>query len=302
MFIGSLTLNAQEKFEKAEKDLEAVTDSITNTEDSDEIIPQHDYKSTKIENSEDEEDDWDDWDDWDKWRENRKNEWKSSKKRGFFRGGAGGWDFYIMDLNVDALNNKLGEIGLAPFDDQITMSGGGGWGYIGHGIRIGGLGAHGQVKTSGSSMVNGENVAKDVTFSINFGGFMIEKVFHPFNKTELYFGTTIGGGGARLKFDQWSGPVAWDDIWNGYNNAVIDTASAAYTDYQNELSCGYLTILPTIGFRYNIFRWAAVGINVGYLYMRQNQDGWEMNGKSVSDVPDFDFSNVIYRLNFYFGG
>jgi len=298
IFVASIAVNAQEK---PEKELEALTDSVLNAEATEEIIQKHEYKSTRIENDEDQKED--DWEDWDEWRENRKSEWKSSKKRGYFRGGGGGWDYYMMDLNVDAINAKLQEIGLNPFDKQIYMSGGGGWGFVGRGIRLGGLGAHGQLKSSGGSVIlNGQRINKEVTLSINFGGFMIEKVYHPFNKTELYFGTTIGGGNAHLKFDQWSGAAEWNEVWNGYNNTVIDTSSVSFTDHNNELNCGYLTVLPTIGFRYNIFRWAAVGVNVGYLYMRQNQDGWEMDGKAVIDAPDIDFSNVIYRFNIYFGG
>ncbi|MCK4641348.1 MAG: hypothetical protein KAU06_08420 [Candidatus Marinimicrobia bacterium] len=297
LLISGLIVNAQEKFDEAEKELDAITDSVAIEEDSNEKIMDNDKESTKIEVNRD----WDDWDeDWDEWREKRKEDWKSSKKRGYFRGGAGGWDYYMMELNVDAINNKLAEIGLSSFDKNIFMSGGGGWGYIGRGIRIGGLGAHGQVKSAGNP--GSIDIAKEVTLSINFGGFMIEKVFHPFNKTELYFGTMIGGGNAQLKFEQWSGPVVWDELWGGYNNTVIDTSSMSFTDYQNELSCGYITALPTIGFRYNIFRWAAVGVNVGYLYSKMNQDGWKMDGKTVSGVPDIDFSNVIYRFNIYFGG
>ncbi|MBN2600535.1 MAG: hypothetical protein JXR87_00930 [Candidatus Marinimicrobia bacterium] len=303
MFIGSIVVNAQEKFDKAEKDLKSITDSVTTDNESAERIQKHDYKSTRIENDEtNKEDEWEEWDDWDKWRDERKNEWKGSKKRGYFRGGAGGWDFYMMDLNVDNINTKLTGIGIAEFDRQIYMNGGGGWGFLGHGIRIGGLGAHGQVKSTGGSSVNGTRINKEVTLSINFGGFMIEKVYHPFNKTEFYFGTTIGGGNAQLKFDQWSGAADWNEIWDGYDNDVIENDSEKYTDYQNELSCGYYTVLPTIGFRYNIFRWAAVGVNAGYLYMRQNQDGWRMDGDPVSNAPEIDLSNVVYRLNFYFGG
>jgi hypothetical protein len=36
--------------------------------------------------------------------------------------------------------------------------------------------------------------------------------------------------------------------------------------------------------------------------MKQNQDGWRLEGKAVSGAPSIDFSNIIYRLNFYFGG
>ena len=307
LLISSLVVIAQDKFDKAEEELEAIADSAAQ-DSTDEIISQErEYKSTRIESNdqeEEEDEDWDNWDDWNDQRAESKKKWKSSRKRGYFRGGAGGWDFYLMDLNVDEINAELTDIGIAEFDRQIYLNGGGGWGFLGHSIRIGGLGAHGQVKSSGGSQISsGKRINKEVTLSINFAGFMIEKVYHPFSKTELYFGTTIGGGNTHLKFEQWGNAADWNDIWDGYNNAVIDDSSSVrYTDYQNELSSRYFTLLPTIGFRYNIFRWAAIGINVGYLYMNQNQDGWRLDGKAVSNAPDIDFSNTIYRLNFYFGG
>jgi len=301
LLVGSLGLSAQDKFDSAEDELEAITDSVTNEKKTDDLSPEKEYKSTRIESDDQKEKQQkdEDWDDWDDWRSKSENKWKSDKRRGYFRGGAGGWDFYLMDLNVGAINIKLAEIGLNPFDEQIFMSGGGGWGFVGHGIRIGGMGAHGRVKSIGSP--GNMNITKEVTLSLNFGGFMIEKVYHPLNKTELYFGTMIGGGNAHLKFEQWGGSIEWNDLWSGYNNDSL-AVNYPYTDYQNELSCRYLTILPTIGFRYNFFRWAAVGMNVGYLYSRMNQDGWRKDGKTVAGVPDIDFSNVIYRLNFYFGG
>lgn len=289
-------LFAQDKFDQAEEELQKIAPQDTTVEESktlDEIVEEEDWKSRK---PEEEDEDW--WDDeWDDWREERKRDWKD-RRHGYFRGGAGGWDFYYLPLNVAEINAKLEAIQLPPFDEAMYLSGGGGWGFIGHGIRVGGLGAHGRVVSSGRP---GQTIAKDITLTINFGGFMIEKVFHPFNKSEIYFGATIGGGGVSLDMDQWKKPVDWDELWTGYDNAALDTGYQ-FLDYQNEIHSNFFTLLPTIGFRYNIFRWAAVGVNVGYLYTRLNQDGWKMDDKTVSDVPDMDFSNVIYRVNFYFGG
>ena len=101
---------------------------------------------------------------------------------------------------------------------------------------------------------------------------------------------------------KWSGPVKWREIWdNGYSFSS-DTSFTNFNDYQTKIESDFFTLLPTIGFRYNIFRWCAVGINIGYMYCKVDQDGWEMEGKRVYGVPDIDFSNVIYRFNVYFGG
>ncbi len=293
LLVFGLVVNAQEKFDEAEKELDAITDSVAIEEDTDEQIMDNDKKSTKIEVGKD----WDDWDeDWDDWREKRKEDWKSSKKRGYFRGGAGGWDYYMMELKIDALDDKLAKIGLEPFDKNIFMSGGGGWGYIGRGIRIGGIGAGGKVTSRGTPIKGGDT--KEVTMRLGFGGVIIEKVFHPFNKSEIYLGTMIGGGTVNIDFSQWSENTTWDQLWSGYDTTYTDN----FRTYQNGIQTNYFMLLPTIGIRYNIFRWAAVGLNAGYLYTHKSQDGWKMEGRTITGVPDIDFSNVIYRFNIYFGG
>ncbi len=227
--------------------------------------------------------------------------WRSKHKRGFFRGGAGGFDVYMLPLQIDGINNELIGIDLEGFSDNIFLTGGGGWGYVGKGIRLGGLGAGGFVVSNGQPDVSGAN-AKEITLSLGFGGFTIEKAFHPFNNSEFYIGTMIGGGSATLDLVKWSGPVRWSEIWeNGYS-ITSDTSFTNFNDYQTKLTSDFFTLLPTIGFRYNIFRWCAVGVNMGYIYCNVGQNGWKMERKRVSGVPDIDFSNVIYRFNVYFGG
>jgi hypothetical protein len=239
-----------------------------------------------------------DWDwEWN-WDEDKKMD-KDSKgrKHGYFRGGAGGWDIYYLPLSIDNLNTEMGKIGLGSFDNYMILNGGGGWGYLGKSIRIGGVGAGGEVIAHGKP----HEIQKEVALSIGFGGFTIDKVCHPFNKTELYLGLMAGGGNATLNFVQHGENVDWNDIINGYSVDYQDTA-LAFHDYRSTVSADFFTLLPTVGFRYNIFRWFAVGANVGYIYTIMDQEGWQMDHKRVENMPDLDFNNVIYRINFYFGG
>lgn len=222
---------------------------------------------------------------------------KVKHKRGYFRGGAGGFDVYMLPLNIDVVNTELKGIKINPFDDQMFLTGGGGWGYIGKNIRLGGVGFGGSVVSDGQT---GE-IAKEVTLHLGMGGLIIEKAFHPFNSSEIYIGTMVGGGTAKFNIVQWSGPVNWDKLWNGYN-VNTDTTTHYFYDYQAKLKSHFFTLMPTVGFRYNIFRWFAIGANVGYLYTRIDQNGWKMQGKKVNVVPEIDFSSVIYRFNVYFGG
>lgn len=222
---------------------------------------------------------------------------KSGRKTGYFRGGAGGFEYSYLTLDLAEFNSALANTGIEPFPNHIFLSGGGGWGFIGHGIRIGGMGAGGEREVSG--LVNG--LQREVRLSIGYGGFLMEKVFHPFNRSEVYLGIVAGGGAAEFEFKQWHGPVSWNDIISGYE-VGSDTAQHRYYDYSNRLKTEFFTLVPSIGVRYNIFRWFAVGANVGYFYTMTDNSAWRMDGKRVTGGPKIDFSNVIYKVNFYFGG
>ena len=230
-----------------------------------------------------------------------KDERSHRKKRGFFRGGAGGFDTYMLPLEIKAINSQLGDLQITEFKDNMFLTGGGGWGYVGKSIRIGGLGFGGFTVTDGAP-VSGK-IQKEFTLSLGFGGFLIERSFHPFNNSEIYIGSMIGGGTAAIKMVQWSGPVTWDDVWSGYSTASDpDTTTHAFYDYQTDMSSHFFTVMPSIGFTYNVFRWCAIGLSAGYLYTNLDQEGWKMEGRRVSNAPEIDFSNTIYRLSVYFGG
>ncbi len=78
--------------------------------------------------------------------------------------------------------------------------------------------------------------------------------------------------------------------------------STIFYDYTNVLKTDFFTLVPSIGVRYNILRWFAVGANVGYFYTLTENSAWKMDGKRVTGFPKIDFSNVIYKISFYFGG
>ncbi|HPC35670.1 MAG TPA: hypothetical protein P5268_08540 [Candidatus Marinimicrobia bacterium] len=238
--------------------------------------------------------------DWDwnwNWKENDKEAHRRGQKYGYFRGAAGGWDIYYLPLNLADLNSSLNPIGVTDFDKYMILNGGGGWAFLGKSIRIGGLGAGGEMIAHGKP----GDIQKEVKLAISFGGFTIDKVVHPFSKTELYLGLMIGGGNASIDFYQHGSIVSWDSLIAGYTPNTLAT-SHTFHDYSSSLSADYFTLMPTVGFRYNVFRWFAVGGNVGYIYTRMDQKGWRMDHHRVEGVPDLDLDNVIYRFNFYFGG
>jgi len=287
------------------KDTTAIGPTVTTSTDStveeelekqeeqtlDEIMENEDWKDRKPDTS-----DKDDDDDFN-WKKDRDKDWGKNHKGGFFRGGGGGWDWYYLPLNVDVLNTQLETIGLPSFSDRMILSGGGGWGFIGRGIRIGGLGASGSVSSFGIPDTS-TNSQIDIQLTLSYGGFLIEKVFHPFNNSEIYIGATLGGGTTSIKFAKSSTKIRWDDIWtDGYSGG-----NSTFNNHQSEMSSHFFWAMPNIGFRYNIFRWFAIGANVGYFYQHTDEQRWKMENEVVADVPKIDFSGVVYRVNFYFGG
>ena len=224
----------------------------------------------------------------------------NNEKSGYFKFGAGGWSTYYLPLNLDALNNDLTSlIGIqSGFKGEMFMHGFGGWGYVGHNIRLGGIGAMGQNVISRKP---GE-ITKEITLNIELGGFTIEKAFHPFNKMEISIGAMLGGGTSNLKLRQWGNSTNWEElVGNGFASNSLDS-SITYFNFQDELKNDFFAIMPTIGFKHNIFRWCAIGCNASYLFTTMDKNKWQMYDKNVYNMPKFDYSNVMYSINLYFGG
>ena len=218
---------------------------------------------------------------------------KPRKKRGYFRAGAGGWEIVNIPIELTEINNQIvNKMGLKKFDANMFYHGGGGWGFIGSKYRIGGMGADGKMITSG--IVDG--IRKKVDFSMSFSGFLIERVFHPMNKTELYLCAVIGGTSTKIKVSKKKGAEDWNDAWTSFNNTGSD-----FYSYETTFTNNFFSAMPSIGFRYNIFRVFGVGAKVGYYYGIANKNSWEINGDEIGGVQKMDLSNIFYGVNFYFG-
>jgi len=63
----------------------------------------------------------------------------------FFRGGAGGFEMINLPLDLPKIDTKLNQISLSELEDNIYLTGGGGWGNVGNNIRIGGYGYGGSI-------------------------------------------------------------------------------------------------------------------------------------------------------------
>jgi len=217
------------------------------------------------------------------------------KKRGYFRAGAGGWEIFNIPIDVKDINNQVEEMGLKKFDKNMYFYGGGGFGFIGSKWRIGGQGAEGNMITSGTDV---EGIRKKVEYKMSFGGFMMERVYHPFSKTEFYLSGVIGASSVKTIVSKRQGNEDWADAWDSFNS---NNNTDDYYNYKTTFKNRYWSAMPAVGFRYNIFRVFGIGAKVGYYYGITNKDKWEINGEEISGVPKMDLSNIFYNVNFYFG-
>ncbi len=219
---------------------------------------------------------------------------KRRKKKGYFRAVGGGWDIVRMPVSVSLIDNKLKSMQLNEFKSEMDLYGGGGWVFLGDHLRIGGMAADGRLNSS--ETING--ITRKVQMDLDFGGFLAEYVWHPFSKTEISIGSVFGGSDLSLKVIEKTGSDDWDNVWNDFNDDIdVPDAYNRKTTFKNK----FFSAQPQIGFRYNIFRIFAVGAKVGYFYGITNDDAWEVNGYDLDGVPEMDFSNYFYSINFYFG-
>ncbi len=233
-----------------------------------------------------------------------KIEWDEEKgrykkrKRGYFRAGGGGWDYMVFPINVAEINKNLSSvIGITNFEENMMMHGGGGWAILGKNFRIGGLGVTGYLSSSGM----GNNLGKDVDLTYNFAGFLVEKLFHPINKSEISIGAVIGGGDMILNITQENNQPKWSEIWNGFDKTKDSSIPHNFYDYQVEMSNSFFSVYPSIGVRYNILRWCGIGAKIGYMYGNVNGNNWKLNNSKIANVPDMDISNYCFGFSLYFG-
>ena len=228
------------------------------------------------------------------WHDDEYTKRKRKKKKGYFRGLAGGWDIFKIPIELDEINKQLKNIGLEEFDSDMNYFGGGGWVFLSSKYRIGGIGATGRMQSKKSV----DNIRKKVDFNMSFGGFVIERVFHPFPKSEIYLSTVFGTSKTTFQVYKKQGQEDWNEAWDSFKNNNHD----GFYNYKTTFSNRYFSALPSIGVRYNIFRIFAVGGKLGYYYGVAKKDNWKINGNEIGGVPKMDLSNIFYSINFYFGG
>ena len=216
------------------------------------------------------------------------------------RGGGGGPMVFFYSPDLGPLNTQAEAMGLPKFDGYLKFYGGGGGGFIGKHLKIGGMGAGGIISTNGNVFDDtlGVSLNKEVSLSIGFGGVTLEYVQPFLERLEVSFGGLLAWGEVTLEVNQKSGPNHWDGLWNNYHHNTTPDAKNITTQMDN----GLFIIKPWVEVKYYITEWFALGGNLGYFYCSINKNNWKSNDVKINDVPKIDLSQVMFGVNFFFGG
>ena len=215
----------------------------------------------------------------------------------FFESGAGGYEAMYLPLDMEKIDTKLNNIGLSDIDNSIFLQGGGGWGNIGNNFRIGGYGYGGSIPTI---KAKNNGIKRKFKMGISLGGFALEKAIQPLENTEVSIRCIIGGGNLNMTIKKQSNiPSSWDELWNEYK--LNNSTGESPINYRSKLNTEFFMLAPSLGVRYYFLEWFGVGANLGYLYTDINQDKWEVDGNELYNAPEVDLSNIMFKVNFFFG-
>ncbi len=218
-----------------------------------------------------------------------------------FQGGGGGFILGYMQANLDEINNQILSMGIPKFDDGFFLYGGRGFGFVNDHIRIGGMGMGGRMITSGFVPGNGSNtpdLAKEVEFSMGYGGVTLEYVYDAPYGIQVFTGGLIGWGGLSVRIAQYESALNWNGIWDNYG---VNYTGDSY-DLSIMLDNCLFILNPWIGAFYNILPWMGVSGQVGYFYSTASSGNWDVAGSKVLGGPDLDLSNLNFEFSILFGG
>jgi len=224
----------------------------------------------------------------------------SALARSGFSGGGGGPVIGYQTPDLGVLNTQLTAMGLKEFDNGVFFYGGKGYGHIKRNIRIGGMGAAGAITSS--ALVPGfggaPNLAKEVEFSMGYGGVTLEYVYDTPFGMQIFTGGLIGWGGVSLRISQHLNALSWTGIWDDYHTGYTGDSYDLSITMDNSL----FILSPWVGAFYKVLPWMGFSGQAGYFYTRAAKENWEVVGSSVYGAPDLDLKNVCFEFAIVFGG
>ncbi len=207
--------------------------------------------------------------------------------------GAGGFSFYLWKPDLNSINSELEAIGMPQFDNLAFLYGGQGFGHISDRLRIGVMGFNGGSKVS--DLKNG--YAREASFSISWGGLLLEYIVLEGRGFEIYGGGTLGWGSFTIQLEKSAGPADWNGVWDNYE-AVQSTEDNISSTFSNS----FFMLQPRVGIRYFLTDWLAVSGSVDVPLLKLNSNNWKLNDNDVYNAPSIDLIQPFFQFAILLGG
>ena len=218
---------------------------------------------------------------------------------GGFKAGGGGPLFAYLAPDLGDLNDQINQMGIPELDDGLWIFGGKGFGFVGKNFRIGGMGAGGEMTTSGFVPGVGDipGLVKEVEFSMGYGGVTLEYVMNTPLDVQLVAGGLIGLGGISVRISEYASSLSWNGLWEDYHEGYTGDSYDQTVTADNSL----FILSPWVGAAYKVLPWMGFSGKAGYFYSKAGSGSWEVAGSKVYAAPEIDLSNVYYEFAIIFG-
>jgi len=211
------------------------------------------------------------------------------KKKNLRREGFGGFGVGSIYQNMGNLNDRLAANGYQKIDSYFTTIGGGGYGYIGDKILIGGSGFGGVGNTSESDSAQAE-------ISMGGGFFEMGYIAYEDSRFRIWPMAGIGGTGTSISINPKNSTPEFDELLQNPKSSVnfasgnlsLKLALNADAVFKIEKDEGTTTI--------------AASLQGGMIY-EASRSLWTMgNGSEILNGPDMPREKFFLGVNIYFGG
>jgi hypothetical protein len=209
--------------------------------------------------------------------------------------------FTYLSPDLGPLNTQIALMGIPNLKEEMFIFGGKGFGYVSRNIRIGGMGGGGEVTTDGviegDPTIETDDLAKEVAFSLGFGGVTVEYTYNTPLNIQLVAGGMLGWGGITVRISQFQGVPNWEGIWEDYQTGYTGD-SYDLTVYMNN---SIFILNPWIGAEYKILPWMGIAGKAGYFYSKASRSNWNSEGTEIFGGEEIDLSNVSFEVAIIFG-
>lgn len=190
--------------------------------------------------------------------------------------GGGGPMPTLLFLDLEDLNHVITGEGFPQLSQVLFANGGGGYGGIVDGLRLGGFGLSADTLSVSDS--------QSISLDMSYGGLMIEKAVRNDADFTVVLGTLLGFGSLDLR------------IIDGVPSTFAD---AIATPFISAMSKDFYAVQPYIAFESNPFSWMSARFQLGFLWALADPWAFEEN---VFAGPPRTLTGLTATLMLRFGG